>query len=172
MGIVLLAAVWCSDADAHIKLLYRVASGASYLTGDVLSLSAFCTMHFQRQPVTVLCMHAVLDQVKPDSPSLVLYLCRICQCGLHVMLWSHIGKLMCLLAAEPHDIYSPLSVCGTILLTLYVMVWDWRVLRGGPMLFYWPRLLAPFLFSPVFPSSSSFLWVGIVGLRSSVMEGG
>ena len=31
----------------------------------------------------------------------VLYLCRMCQCGLHAVLWSHIGMLLLLLAAEP-----------------------------------------------------------------------
>ena len=31
---------------------------------------------------------------------MVLYLDRICQCGLHAVLWSHIGTLMHRLAAE------------------------------------------------------------------------
>ena len=31
---------------------------------------------------------------------MVLYLDRLCQCGLHAVLWSHIGTLMHLLAAE------------------------------------------------------------------------
>ena len=29
----------------------------------------------------------------------------------------------------------------TILLTPYSMVWDWRVSRAWPKLFYWPKLL-------------------------------
>ena len=45
---------------------------------------------------------------------------------------------------------------GTILLTTYSMVWDWRVSRAGPMLFYWPKLLYPYysllLFFPFPPS--------------------
>ena len=47
---------------------------------------------------------------------------------------------------------SPLSVpaCGTILLTMYVMVWDCRGLRAGPMIFYWPKFLDRFLSSIVF----------------------
>ena len=44
--------------------------------------------------------------------------------------------------------------CGMILLTPYSMVWDWRVSRAGPMLFYWPKMLFPFYifydFSPIF----------------------
>ena len=32
---------------------------------------------------------------------IVLYLERLCQCGLHTVLWSHIGTLMHCLTAEP-----------------------------------------------------------------------
>ena len=32
---------------------------------------------------------------------------------------------------------------GTILLTPYSIVFDWRVSRAGPMFFYWPKLLYP-----------------------------
>ena len=44
---------------------------------------------------------------------------------------------------------------GTILVTLCLMVWNWRVLRAEPMLFFWPNLLfslskivIPFFFLP------------------------
>ena len=53
-----------------------------------------------------------------------------------------------------------------ILLTLYLMVWDWRVLRAWPMPVYWPKLLISFASSIVFPFSSFFLWAGTVGLVS------
>ena len=60
------------------------------------------------------------------------------------VLWSHIGTLMHRLAAEPCSTAGILfpSRCpsGTILLTSYSMVWDWRVSRAGPMLLYWPKL--------------------------------
>ena len=73
----------------------------------------------------------------------------MCKCVLRAVLWSHIGVLMCLLAAEPRSTAGPLfpSQCpyGTILLTVYSMVWDWRVSIAGPILFYWPELLDPFL---------------------------
>ena len=36
------------------------------------------------------------------------------------------------------------SLSGTILLTPYSLVWDWRVSRAGPILFYWPKLLYPY----------------------------
>ena len=34
--------------------------------------------------------------------------------------------------------------------------WDWRVVSTGPMFFYWPELLAPFLSSTFLPFSSFF----------------
>ena len=43
--------------------------------------------------------------------------------------------------------YSP-PRCGTVEL-LASMVWDRWILRAGPMLFHWPKLLAPFLYSTV-----------------------
>ena len=62
---------------------------------------------------------------------MVLYLSLMCQCGLHVMLSSHIGILVRLLAAEPHSIAGLVlpsqCLCETILPTLYSMAWDWRV---------------------------------------------
>ena len=79
---------------------------------------------------------------------MVLYLDHMCQCGLHVVLRSHICTLMHRLAAEPRSIAGLLfpSRCpsGTILLTPYSMVWDWRVSRARPMLFYWPKLFYPY----------------------------
>ena len=35
-------------------------------------------------------------------------------------------------------------LCGMILLTMYSILWDWLVLGAGPMLFYWPMLVASF----------------------------
>ena len=45
------SAVWCSAADTHIKLLDRVVSGASFLTGCVFE----CDLAHHRS-VAVLCM--------------------------------------------------------------------------------------------------------------------
>ena len=100
---------------------------------------------------------------------MVLFLDRMCQCGLHAVLWSHIGTLMRFLAAEPRRTEGPLfpSQCpsGTILLALYSMAWDWRVSRAGPMLFYWPKLVYPYynilLF---FPSIGWYCGAGCIGL--------
>ena len=40
--------------------------------------------------------------------------------------------------AVPQDFYSPVNLSGTIWLTPYSMVWDWRVSRAGPIRFCWP----------------------------------
>ena len=83
-----------------------------------------------------------------------------CQCGLHAVLWLHIGTLMHRLAAEPRStarlLFSSWCPSGTILLTPYSMVWDWRVSREGIMLFYWPKLLYPYYILLLFFPFSSF----------------
>ena len=72
----------------------------------------------------------------------VLFLCRMCRCALRAELCWDIGSLIRLLAAEPRSIALLLFpcqyLCGTILVTLCSMVWDWRVSRARPMPFYWP----------------------------------
>ena len=78
---------------------------------------------------------------------------------LHEVLWYHIGILIRLLAEEPGSTTGPLflSQCprGTILLTLYSMVWNWRVSRTGPMFFCWLKLLYPYFSLLIcFPFSS------------------
>ena len=69
----------------------------------------------------------------------VLFLCRMCRCGLNLALWSHISSLMRLLAAEPHSIarllFTCQYLCGTIVVTPCSMVWDLRASRQGQCLF-------------------------------------
>ena len=61
----------------------------------------------------------------------------VIQCTLTMVLWSHIGTLMRILAAEPRStaglLFPSQCPCETILLTLYSMVWDWRASRAGPI---------------------------------------
>ena len=78
--------------------------------------------------------------------------------------------LMGLLAAELRStggLYSPLYL-SSILLTLHLMVWNWRVLRAGPILLYWAKLIGLLLFLLFFPSLlysyRSVLWSS--GLRT------
>ena len=158
--------VWCSAADAHLKLLDRAVSGARLLTGGVFE----CDIPHRRSVAFSVC--CIRSGVTRCTRLMMRYLDRMCQCGLHAVTWSHIGILMRHLAAEPRSTAGPLfpSQCpsGTILLTPYSMVWDWRVSRAGPMLFYWPKLLYPYYSLLLFLHlSSSCLLVGIVGLGSS-----
>ena len=88
---------------------------------------------------------------------MVLYLDRMCQCLLYAVLWSHIDTLLYLVAAEPRSITELLLTSrwpsGTTLLIPYSMIWDWRVSRAEPMLFYCPKLLYPFYNLPLFSLS-------------------
>ena len=74
--------------------------------------------------------------------------------ALHAMLWSHIGILIHIFAAEHRSTAGPLlpsqCSCGMILLTLYSMVWDWRVSTIGTMVFFWHKQLDPFFYSNIF----------------------
>ena len=94
------------------------------------------------------CVCFIRSGVKRCIHLMVLSLDRMCQCGFHAVLWSHVGKLMHRLAAEPRStagvLFPSRCPCGMILLTSYSMVWDWRVSREGPILFYWPKMLYPF----------------------------
>ena len=100
---------------------------------------------------------------------------RMCQWGLHAELWSQFSALMHLLAAEPRSIAGLLFtykyLCGTVLVTSYLMVWDWRVLRAEPMPLYWPSCSLPFCLQLFSLSLLSFY--GLVlwgwGLRSDMV---
>ena len=65
-------------------------------------------------------------------------------------------------------IFPSQYLSGTIWLTTYSMVWDWRVSRAGPMPFYWPS--CPLLFClQLFSLSLLFLYRLVVwgwGLRT------
>ena len=96
------------------------------------------------------CVCCIWSGVTRCTLFMVLYPCRMCQCRLHVVLWSHIGIFMRLLAAEPCSTTWPLfhsqCPCETILLTQYSMVGDWRVSKTWPMLFYCPTARSHFVF--------------------------
>ena len=111
------SSVWCSATATHFKLLDRVVSGTRFLTMSVFEcdLAVFeCDMWQYyvccRRPVVTRC-----------TLFMVLFLCRMCRCWLHAALWSHIGTLKRLLAAEPRSIAGLLFpfqyLRGTILVT-------------------------------------------------------
>ena len=131
------SAVWCSAADTHLRLLDRVVSGAIFLTGGVFE----CVLAHRRS-VAVFYASCSRSGVTRCTLFVVLFLCRMCRCGLHEVLCSHICELMRLLSAEPRSITGLLFpcqyLCGTIFVTPCSTVWNWRVSRAGPMSFYWP----------------------------------
>ena len=148
------SAVWCSAADTHLKLLDCAVSDARFLTGGVFECNILIVDPWQ----SFVCL--LRSGVKRCTLFMVLYLDRMCQCGLHAVLWSHIGALMHCLAAEPRStaglLFPSRCPCGMTLLTKYSMVWDWRVSGAGPMLFYWPKMLYPFYNLLLFFPFSSF----------------
>ena len=95
----------------------------------------------------------------------------MCRCVLLVVLWLLIGTRSRLLVVGLLSIAEALcpSLClfGTILVTLCLMMWDWRVSRAEPMLYCWHDLLFLFcllLFYHFLPSMGWFCDVGLFGL--------
>ena len=74
------SAVWCLVADTHLKLLDRVVSGASFLTGGVFE----CDLAHRRS-VAVLCKLYKIRS-NPLHPLHGSLLCRMCLCELHSVL--------------------------------------------------------------------------------------
>ena len=74
------SAVWCSASGTHLKLMDRVVSGASFLTGGMFK----CDLAHRRF-VAVLCMLYKI-RCNPLHPIMVLFLCRMCRCWLHAAL--------------------------------------------------------------------------------------
>ena len=70
---------------------------------------------------------------------MVLSLDRMCQRGLHALIWLHIDTLMHSLTAEPCSTAGLLfpfrCSSGTILLAPFSMVWDWRFQEQGQCFF-------------------------------------
>ena len=137
--------LFCSlvlGCDTHLKLLDRAVSGARFLTGMCLSVTLLIVDPWQS------CVCFIRSGVTRCTLLVVLYMDHMCQCGLHAVLWSHIGTHMHRLAAEPRSttwlILPSRCPSGTILLTQYSMVLDWRVSRAEPMLFYWSKMLYPY----------------------------
>ena len=128
------SAVWCSAADTHLKLLDRAVSGARFLTGGVFE----CDIA-RRWSVAVLCMLYKIrcNPVHPLNGACSTW--TVCASAGYTRCSGRTSVHMHRLAVEPCSTAGLLfpSRCpsGTILLTPYSMVWDWRVSRAGPMLF-------------------------------------
>ena len=69
------------------------------------------------------------------------------------------SPLRCRTSKYRRTLFPSQCLFGTVLLTLYSMVEDWRVLRAGPMLFDWAKPLTPHLSYALLLSSISLLYI-------------
>ena len=133
--------VWCSAADSHLKLLDRAVSGARFLTRGVFK----CDISHRRS-VAVLCMLYKIrcNPVHPLNGALPgpCVPVRVTLGALVAHRYTY-GPSRCRTLQFSRTFIPSRCPSGTILLTPYSMVWDWRVSRAGPMLLYWPKLLYP-----------------------------
>ena len=133
------SAVWCSAADTHLKLPDRAVSVARFLTGGVFE----CDIAHRRS-VAVICM---LYKIRCKAMHPLHGALPVPYVPVRVTRFALV-TLMHRLAAEPRRtarvLFPSRCPCGMILLTPYSMVWDWRVSRARPMLFYWPKMLYRF----------------------------
>ena len=159
------SAVWCSAADSHLKLLDRVVRSAGFLAGGVLE----CNLAHRRS-VAELCM---LFNIKSDpmhhlSGALALpYVpARVTRGALVAHRHSFAPHVVGLLSIA-EALCPSLCLFGTLLVTLCLIVWDWRVSRAEPILSCWHYLLFIFgllLFYLFFPSMCWLCGVGVFGL--------
>ena len=103
-------------ADTHLKLLDRVVNGASLLTGH-------CDLAHRRSTAVICMLYKIRYNPRHPLCSEVLYMCRMCQCRLHVVHWSHLGasSLQNLEVLQDFPFHYLIEM---ILLTLCSMVWD------------------------------------------------
>ena len=155
--------VWCSAADTHIKLLDRAVSGARFLTGGVFE----CDIAHRRSVAVLRMLYKIRCNpvhplngalpgpyvpVRVTRGALVAHRYTYAPPRCRTLQYSRTFIPFFLILNPP---YSPFP-SGTILLRAYSMVWDWRVSRAWPMLFYWPELLYPYYNLLLFFHFSSF----------------
>ena len=99
---VLFCSVRCARLPIHLQLLDRVVSGARFLTGVVFQYDI--AHHLS---VAVLCMLYEISCNPMHTLYGALPVKYMCQCALHAVLWSHIGILMRILAAESGSTAGP-----------------------------------------------------------------
>ena len=130
------SAVWCSAANTHLELLDRVVSGACFIAGGVLncdishrrSVAVLCTLYKIRcNPKRPLC-------VAPPVPYVQVWVTR----GALITHRYTFAPPRCRTSQYHRTFIHSQSLCGMIWLTPYLMLWDWRVSRAGPMRFCWP----------------------------------
>ena len=130
------SAVWCLAANTHFELLDRVVSGACFFAGGVLN----CNLSHRRS-VAVLCMMYKIrcNSMHPLCGALPLPCVPVRVTRGTLIAHRYTSAIP---AAEPCStaglLFRSQYLSGTIWLTPYSMVWDWRVSRAGPMPFCWP----------------------------------
>ena len=126
--------MWCSAAVTQLKLLDRAVSGARFIAGVVFE----CDIAHRRS-VAVLCMMYKIRCNPMHSLNGALP-------GLHVPVPVTRGALVAhqytyapppCRTSQYRRTFIPQCPSGMILLTTYLIVWDWRVSTARPMLFYW-----------------------------------
>ena len=145
--------LWCSAPETHLKLQNRVVMVPVFNFGGVECDYA------HRRSVAVLCMLYTIRYTHPlygtlPGPYVPVPITR----GASVAHRYTNAPTSCGTSQYTAELLFPSHcLCGTILPTLYSMVWVLSVSTvAGPMFFYWPKLLAPFLSSTVFHFSSFF----------------
>ena len=108
------SAVWCSAADTHLKLLNRVVSGASFLTGGVFE----CDLAHCRS-VAVLCVLYKIrcNLLHPLYGSLPVQYVPV---RVHAALWSHIGALFAVNRSLPALLYQSFLII-IIIIEIYIV---------------------------------------------------
>ena len=160
------SAVLCSAAESRLKLLDRVVRSAGFLAGGVLKWN-FAHV----RSVADLCMLFKIKSnlMHPLSSALpLLYAPAHVTRGALVAHRHSFAPPRCR-TSQCHRTFVPLSVFfGTILVTLFLMVWDWQTSRAEPMLSCWHDLLlflfCLLLFFLFLPSMGWLCGVGVFGL--------
>ena len=123
------SAVWCSAADSHLKLLDRVVRRAGFLAGGVLDYNLA-----NRRSVAELCMLFKIknNPMHPLSGELPLpYVPVRVTRGALVSHRHSFAPPRCRTSQYRRTLCPSRCLFGTILVTIYLMVWDWRVSRPG-----------------------------------------
>ena len=138
------AVLWSAD-NSPLKQLGRIFRSAVFLTRGVLG----CNLA-DRRSVTLLSVPFKIKSNAMPHFTETCHLCSMCWRVFLLMLWLLKGTSFILLAVELLSTAGPLCpsqyLSGTILMTMCLMVWDWRVFRAESMSSCWFNLL--FLLSP------------------------
>ena len=141
------------------RAVSRVVRGAVFLVGGVLG----CALAHRRS-VVVLCM---LFKTRSNPMHLLrgaVPLSYVPECVTRGALVAHMHSCVpprCRTSQYRRTFVPSQCLFGTILVALYLMVWEWLVLRAEPMLSRWPNLL--FFLSPVIFFFSSFHALVVMG---------